>query len=223
MKSNLQVSKDNKLVEASYSLPVQAQKLLLACLAKVDSRSEITKTMKITSVEFSELMGVPNAHRELYLAADSLFRSSIIITENNRKREICWIQEKIEKIAGAGEITLMWSDSVLPYISCLKGRFTTYKLKHIAKLQSAHSIRLYELLMRFKKIKERLIYIEDFKSTLGIADCYAEFKELNRRVIKPAIKELNEKTDLVVECETVKNGRSVVALSFSFKNKLPSL
>ncbi|MBJ4668924.1 replication initiation protein, partial [Salmonella enterica subsp. enterica serovar Stanley] len=42
-------------------------------------------------------------------------------------------------------------------------------------------------------------------------------KDLNKMIIKPAIAELNEKSDLVVTVETIKKGRTVVALHFRFK------
>lgn len=52
---------------------------------------------------------------------------------------------------------------------------------------------------------------------LGILDKYEQFKDLNKWVIKPAIKELNQRSDLTIKFETIKKGRSVKALSFEFK------
>ncbi len=46
---------------------------------------------------------------------------------------------------------------------------------------------------------------------LAVEDKYQQFKDLNKMIIKPAIAELNEKSDLVVTVETVKKGRTVVA------------
>lgn len=219
--SNNSVTKANSLIDASYKLNVQAQKLVLACLSKIDPRpeKETPKEISLTATEFSNLMGIDkkNAHRELYKAADALFRSTIQLTENNEEIELYWIQEKAKKIKGEGAIRLVWSDKVLKYIGQLKGRFTTYKLRNIANLQSSHSIRLYELLMKFNATGERVIYLDDFKSALGISDKYKEFKILNRDVIAPSVKELNQRSDLVIKFETIKKGRSVAALSFEFK------
>lgn len=215
--NNYSVAKSNNLIDASYKLNVQAQKLVLACLGKVDPRGKIPKEMTITAVEFSELMGVPNAHRELYLAVDALYGATISLKENNEDIELRWIQKKSKKIKGAGSITITWSDDVLKYISCLQSRFTTYKLRHIATLQSSHSIRLYELLMRFNATKERFITVQDFKSALGIDDKYPAYKDLHKWVIKPSVKELNQRSDLKIEFEGKKNGRSVSLLSFSFE------
>jgi plasmid replication initiation protein len=161
--NNLSVTKSNALIDASYKLNVQAQKLVLACLGKVDPRRETPKEMTITAVEFAELMGIPNAHRELYLAADALFASVIKIRDGHDDIEVHWIQKKSKKIKGSGSVTITWSDDVLKYISSLQSRFTSYKLRHIAELQSSHSIRLYELLMKFNSTGERVIHLNDFK------------------------------------------------------------
>ena len=215
--NNLSVTKSNCLIDASYRLNIQAQKLILACLGKVDSRKDIPKEITITAVEFSELMGIPNAHRELYLAVESLFGSTIKLREGNDDIEIHWLQKKSKKVKGSGSVTITWSDDVLKYISSLQSRFTTYKLRHIAELQSSHSIRLYELLMKFNKTGERVIYLDDFKSALGLSDKYPQFKVLNRDVIKPAVNELNQRSDLIIKYETIKKGRTVAGLSFEFK------
>lgn len=219
--NNLSVAKSNNLIDASYKLNVQAQKLVLACLGKIDSRPDAApqKEVTLTASEFSELMGIDikNAHRELYKAADALFKSSIVLHEGDDEIELYWIQEKAKKLKGEGAVRIVWSDRILRYICQLKSRFTTYKLRNIASLQSGHSIRLYELLMKFNATSERVIYLDDFKSALGISDKYPEFKVLNRDVIKPAIEELNQRSDLVIKFDTIKKGRSIVALVFEFK------
>ena len=174
--------------------------------------------MTLTTSEFADLMGVQNnARRDLYKAADALFKSSITLRDDKEEVELYWVQKKVKKLKGEGAITLTWSDEVLKYICQLQSRFTTYKLRNIATLQSSHSIRIYELLMRFNATGERIIFLDDFKSALGILDKYDQFKDLNKWVIKPAIKELNQRSDLTIEFETIKKGRSVTALSFEFK------
>lgn len=215
--NNLSVTKSNCLIDASYQLNVQAQKLVLACLGKIDPRTEVPKEMTLTAIEYSELMGIPNARRDLYKAADTLFDAVIILKDDKEEVKLRWIQKGVKKLKGEGAITITWTDEVLKYISQLQSRFTTYKLRHIAELQSSHSIRLYELLMKFNSTGERVIYLDDFKSALGISDKYPQFKILNRAVIKPSIEELNQRSDLIISYETIKKGRTVAALSFTFK------
>lgn len=217
--TNLSVYKSNSLIDASYKLNTQTQKLILCCLAKIDSRTEIPKDITLTALEFSKLMGIDqkNAHRELYKAADSLFKSSVVLQTEDTETEIHWIQKRVIKLKGEGAVTITWSDDVLKYISQLDRFFTGYKIRNIALLQSPHSIRIYELLMRFKTTGQRSISLDDFKSALGINGKYEQFKVLNRDVLKKAIDELNNKTDLHVSYEPVRKGRKVAGLAFNFE------
>ena len=215
------ITKANYLVEASYMLSLQSQKLVLACLAKVDSRSDIPKNMDLTALEFSQIMGIDisNAHRELYKAIDHLYDQTITVKDPDKTEEFRWIQRKAKYHKGEGRITFVWSDDVLKYIGQLKNRFTSYKLRYIAGLKSPYSVRLYELLMQFNATKDRVIYLVDFRSMFKLQNKYMQFRDLNKFVIKPSVNELNQRSDLVITYETIKQGRKVVALSFGFKCK----
>jgi plasmid replication initiation protein len=52
---------------------------------------------------------------------------------------------------------------------------------------------------------------------MGISDKYPLYKELNRRVITPAVKQLNENSNLTVTFKTKKKGCRIVGLRFEFK------
>ena len=59
------------------------------------------------------------------------------------------------------------------------------------------------------------IPLETFKSLMGLeATDYPLFKELNRSVIKPAIKEINDLTNYLVEVEPKRLSRRIVELKF---------
>ena len=75
--------------------------------------------------------------------------------------------------------------------------------------------------MRFKITGERVISVDDFRSALGLSDKYPEFKILKRAVIKPALAELNFKSDIDIEYEETKKGRAVASLIFTFTAKHP--
>ncbi|MCT8342297.1 MULTISPECIES: replication initiation protein [Photorhabdus] len=52
----------------------------------------------------------------------------------------------------------------------------------------------------------------------GIEDKYLQFRDSNKFILKPAIKELNQKSNLIVSVNTVKDGRNVVSLSLYISN-----
>lgn len=215
------ISKSNELVEASYNLTLWEQRLILAALSGLDSRKEISRDVVLTSSEYAELMQIPvkNAHRELYQATEKLYERSVIIKHDDHIEEFRWIQKKAIYHKGEGKVSFTWSEDILTYISQLERRFTQYRLADVAKLNTSYAIRIYELLMRFNQTHERWIKLEDFKSLLQLENKYQLFRDLNKRVIKPAIKEINQSSNLEVFYSTKKQGRKVVGLQFDFQEK----
>jgi plasmid replication initiation protein len=214
--SLMKVAKSNYLVEACYSLTLQEHRLILACLARVDSRKEISKEVCILASDYASMMqiDIKNAHRELYKAAEKLYDRSISVNDPEKVEEFRWIQKKALYHKGEGKVTFTWSDDVLVYLSHLQRRFTTYRLHDVARFSSSYSIRLYELLIQFYFTKERWISVESFKSYLNLENKYSSFRDLNKRVVKTAIKEINDTSNLTVLYKTVKSGRKVTALCF---------
>ena len=91
------------------------------------------------------------------------------------------------------------------------------------QFRSKHSLALYELFVDYFNIKiaygeTPLISIEEFRRLLGLnEEEYKEFRDLNKSVIKKALKEINKISDLTVEVEYKKKGRRVAALKFRIK------
>ncbi len=90
-----------------------------------------------------------------------------------------------------------------------------------SRFKSKYSLVLYELCVDFfirkqGKGETPWISIEDFKKLMGLEnDKYCqEYKRLNDFVIKKAVKEVNEKSDVFVAIDTKKESRKVVALKF---------
>lgn len=217
----VKIAKANYLVEASYSLTLQEQRLILASLSKIDSRVKPSKEITLSASEYSVLMkiDVKNAHRELFKASQKLYERSIVVKDPEKTEEFRWIQKKISYQKGEGKIKLFWSDDVLTYIGQLKRRFTTYRLADVANLSTSYAIRLYELLMQFNSTKQRSISVSDFRSLLKLENKYPLFRDLNKWVIKPAVKEINASSDLDVFYSTRKQGKNIAELQFDLQEK----
>lgn len=219
--SNLIAYKSNALVEASYKLTLQEQRFLLVCIGRFNPKEENPeKTLVITAAEFYESfpdMGRQHAEAKLKESVDRLWDRSIIIKGDKEREEFRWIQYRAQYLTGEAKVKITFSDAIMPYLTQLKGQFTRVIVKNVSSLSSAYSIRIYELLQQFRTTGDRMIAIDDFRSMLGIEDKYKAFKSLNQLLLKPAIEELNEKSDLSVTVDTVKQGRKVVALHFRFK------
>lgn len=219
--SNLVAYKSNALIEASYKLTLQEQRVLLICIGKINPQNEeLKRTFELTADEFYLAfpdMNRKHAERRLQEAIDRLAERWIHIHWRDNKEEIRWIQRKAKYFTGEGKIEISFSDYIMPYLTQLTQQFTAIAVKNVSALKSTYSIRIYELLMQFKKTGDRIISVDDFRSMLCIDDKYNTFKRLNSELLKPALKELNSKSNLVVSVDLVKKGREVVALHFHFK------
>ena len=75
-----------------------------------------------------------------------------------------------------------------------------------------HSIRIYELITQYRSVGNREITVDKLKEWLQVADNYPRWNNFKARVLDPAITEINEKSDLFVEVEQIKRGRSIHSL-----------
>ncbi|MFW9338860.1 replication initiation protein, partial [Glaesserella parasuis] len=68
-----------------------------------------------------------------------------------------------------------------------------------------------------RSVGYREITIEDLKKWLQVEDKYPRFNNFKQWVLEPSIKEINDKSDLLVDVEQIKRGRSIFALKFTIK------
>ena len=108
----------------------------------------------------------------------------------------------------------------MPLITRLEQNFTSYELMQVANL-NLYATRLYELLVSWRSVgKTPVIEINDFRSKLGLVENeYKAMCDFKKRVFDPAIKQINEHTDITVKIEQHKTGRSITGFSFKFKSK----
>ncbi|MGB4499612.1 MAG: RepB family plasmid replication initiator protein [Methylococcaceae bacterium] len=227
--AKLTVYKSNKVVEAGFKLSLNEQKIILACVAKNDSRQPLSVDDKftITAKEFAEITGIEINHAYLALqdVADSLFNRYVVIDNPDatnpkiKRRKTRWISS-IDYITDGGAISLRFACDMLPYLSELKSQFTKYELKHVGGMTSAYGIRLYELLTQYRTMGRREIQLDWLKSHFEIADAYKSIADLRRYVIEPAIDNINKHSDLTVQSPIYeKTGRKVTSVTFDFKAK----
>lgn len=224
--NKLTIYKANKVVEASYKLSLNEQRVILACTAQVDSAKRLLTTdqFELSAKDFSTLFSVSEdrAYHALIDVTESLFNRYVVIDNpysnrpNVKRLKTRWISS-IEYMPDEGKITLTFAQKMLPYLSQLKGKFTKYDLEHIGNMTSVYGIRLYELLMQWKTIGKREIEIDWLKKQFQLNETYNRMDNLKARVIEPAVKDINNYSDYQVSWEQRKTGRRVTHLIFTFE------
>lgn len=229
MEAALMIYKSNALVEAAYRLTVQEQRILLACISQVRHDEVVTDEVlySVRAADLARLSGtaVEAAYSELKAAALRLKRREVRVTQEpngeGKKPKVMitgWVQT-IFYIEGEGRVELRFTKDMLPYLTELTRQFTKYSLADVAKMDSSHAIRLYELLMQWDTKGQREISIEDLRKWLQLEGRYPLMAEFRRWVIEPAVTQINEHSPISVSWTQRKTGRKITHLQFSFGPK----
>jgi len=223
MEKNL-VRKSNDIIEACYDMSVPELRLIYSCVSKIEFQQIIDerKMFTISAKEYAKTFGVDhsNASKELKKAVDKMWDREITIKRPNETDLVTrWISSKANW--GDGQAEIRFSLDVIPYLTNLLkiGKFTIYKLENIGSIKSAYGIRLYELLVQYKKIGERKIELQELRDILCLGSKYNRMCDFRKWVLDLAVKEINTNTDLNISYENIKRGRSIIALNFTIKNK----
>ena len=220
MANDLVVVKANSLIEASYRLSIDEVRILALTIGTMDPKSNqqiFDFTVADFVREFPEI-SMDNAYKQIQTAIKRIYERSVRTEDNNRITEFRWVSSRTY-FKNEGRFRIAMTNEVMPYLTQLKGQFTQYQLRHISSFNSVHSIRIYELVTQYRSLGYREITIEDLKKWLQVEDKYPRFNNFKQWVLEPSITEINDKSDLFIDIEQIKCGRSIVALKFTIKNK----
>jgi plasmid replication initiation protein len=221
------VNMSNVLVRAAQGLSLAEKRIMSCCVSKLDSKRlpDMTKPVvaRISAMEFAETFGLDptTAYEELKAAESSLAERWIRYEKPGRKgpqqAKMRWVG-RVTYAKGEGWIEIAFWHEVVPHLVALRERFTSYKLSQAAALRSIFSWRLLELFAQFRSTGLLRINIDEFAQAMDASEsCRKNFKDMRRRIIEPAVKELTEKDGYQIEWDAQKAGRKVVGLEFRFK------
>ncbi|MGO3683477.1 MAG: replication initiation protein [Proteus vulgaris] len=234
---NNMVSQHNHLVTASYELTLTEKRLLLACISKINSTESFSSTtpFNFDLVEGAELFGYDLSNSGV-IAAFKDAAEGLRVTAVSHSKVSGWIETSIlqgyEYHYDTKVMSVYFSHLLIPYLSDLKTTFTTFRLLHIGKLSSQHSIRLYELLVMFLnknygKPCHKKMKLTEFKELMNCENVYKKnFAMFRVKVVETAINQINAETDIDVSVKYEKNGKkgsgrffTHIVLDFSKKSR----
>ena len=213
-------TQDNQIIESCYSMTLVEKRLLLFAISKIDPmqfpESHIPLVVSIDTNDWIRYYPDKTPWRALKRAATDLLRRHVTFhTRTGVIEKVNWFSS-VHYFEGEGRIRIEFTRPMQVRLAGMLEQFTQVDLLSVCKLTSVHSIRLYELLSQFKSTGCRVITLDDFRFAMNCVDLYKENKSLNLWVIKPALREINSKTNLTVSLEHIKCGRKITAFKFIF-------
>ena len=222
------VVKDNSLINASYSLGLVEQRIMLLAIVEARETGQGIDTdtfLEVHAQHYADRfdINVNNAYSMLSEATQTLFNRQVTYTVHDEKRNkpekrvVRWVSG-ISYVEGAGVVKLRFAPEVVPLITRLEKNFTSYELEQVKSLNT-YATRLYEILVSRRSVGKVTITLEELRNNLGLIDEYSRLEAFKRRVLDLAITQINQHTDITAEYEQHKQGRAITGFTFKFKVK----
>lgn len=215
------VKKANSLVEASFKLSALEQKVILTLASQIRQNDSEFKTYTLSIKEFCETLGVKGTSKytELRRITLNLMKKAFQVQLEKRVVQVSWLSY-VSYNENQGTVDMQFAPFLKPYLLELKRNFTSYPLSNVVKLKRSYSIRMYELLKQYQRIGERTFTLDELLQKLGLENSsYTAYSNLKLKVLKPAQKELAEKTDLSFDIIEIKKSRKVESVRFVIRSK----
>lgn len=234
------VSMLNGIIRSAQVLSLPEKQIVMLAISKLDSPKFHDKDnmpcIRLTAAEVVKSYAVDQSRAYKYLkqAGDRLYERSLVFTvktsvQAKSGRQLGETFMRHRWIAsqtcheGEGWIEIVFCPEIVQHLTDLKGSFTEYQMTQVATLRSTYSWRLLEVLRQFAgKDKTAqsgtvLIKIDDFHHAMETPPSLRkDFSMMRRRIIEPAIKELTQKDDWLIDWKPIKQGRTVLLLQFQF-------
>ena len=218
-KSNIAVQK------ARYDFSLQQQKLLCYMISFLLSDTDTEDTEKILSIrDYLEFMGSKHKdYTDVRAAIKAISDKSWYMTINKDGDEtpVRFIDGKPIISHKTATVKFKWDRDMLPHLQELRREYTEYKLWYIITMKSEYTVRLYEYLKSVQNLTHWQTKIDYLKHLLECKK-YSRFFDFKKRVLVPAITEINERTDINVTFECFKfgeSGRSYTDIEFTIEPK----
>ena len=195
-------------------------KILDTYLSRINARDEESSCVTFTKKEYAQLMGVGADVRTTQLKEYTQNLLSNVVTMSLPgegyvqyplfSEAKCFFDERRNQTV----VTIDCNPKLKQaFFNIAKDGYVRYQLKNVINLKSQYSIRLYTFL------KARpfgwTVSVDDLREKLGAtSSTYDAFKRFNDLILKKTVKEINDITDIFIEMDLIRRGRTVEKIKF---------
>lgn len=225
----LSVAKSDMMIQNSrFALSVQEQKCVLYAISRIKPEDEAFTEYTFDIKDFYTLCGIENdSYTRLKQTLKSLSDKSWWWKKPDGKETLLRWFSTLEMDPGSGKVTIKFHEQMMPFLLQLVNRakedktffFTKYGLKYILPMRSQYSPRLYEILKSYQKNNPNWYFTLDEIRKILNCENYKRWVDLKRFALDPAVKEINEYSDLNVQIVPIKEGRKYTYVKFLMAEK----
>ena len=202
-------------------------KILDTYISRINAADDTRRTVIFTKEEYEELMGLTCAnYRALEKHTKGMLGKVVELEMPNEEylQFVLFEQARYRKDEyGKPIIELTCTSTAKDLFVCIgKYHYFKYALENVVNLTRKASYLLYLHILTNRYRGEWIISLNELRDT--VLDCkeqksYQEYKIFKNRVLEPAVKEVNKKTDCHFEYEALKRGTRVAKIKFIYHAK----
>ena len=180
--------------------------MVLSCLEK----DKLEYTIHTHDIEV--ITGRKWNYKQLRDATEDIGSRMFEIETPEKYRQL-WLFEYVDYIKGSGSFTIKINETAKPYFFDLKNNFTALQLKSVLDCSSKYAKRLYTIACQWRSVGSKRFEITELKKMLGLIDKkgneqFERISQFKEYVLDISKKQINENTDIEIDFELKKRGRS---------------
>ena len=212
----------NSLIMANYDMTAMEQKLFLLLVSTINKNDKDIKTTSFRVKDIADVMDISTQvlYRDLSKICKSLMSRIVEIKIGDKDWDIFNIIKYAKYRGKKGIVTFEINERAKPYLLELKELFSIIQLDQVLMLEGKYTLRIYQQAKSNIYLGKYDMTVDDFKEKLKLTQkSYNQFSNIKLKILTPAIKEINDKTDIFIDVEEIKVGRKVNILRFKVRNK----
>lgn len=212
-------------IEPKMALTLNQQKIILYLASLIDKNSEKLQEVELPISEYFKIIGRSYSRNSRELLEKNLIslgsKTLLLPNKTGDYKILCRWLDTVEIDYRNNVLHLKLSETLAPYFLALSGKARTiFQLGYALQFRKSHSIDLYIYFCRFKNLNRPImIPIDEALNRFGNG-VYKRYTDLMRHVIKPAVDEVNEKSDLTVSVKTITDNRKTTHICFYIIKKI---
>jgi len=186
--------------------------ILFMVLALMDGNRPDKREYQIYANDIETITGRKWNYQQLREATESI-GSRMFEIETTQSLKQLWLFSSVEYLIGTGSFIVKINEDAMPYFFELKNNFTMLHLKSVLSCTSKYAKRLYAIACQWRTAGSVTFDIIELKRMLGLINKKGEeqferISDFKKFVLETAKQQINEHTDITIEHELIKRGRS---------------
>ncbi|MGL1888709.1 MAG: replication initiation protein [Reichenbachiella sp.] len=229
---NAIVRQSNHLINGRWRMTLNQSRIFLTAVSMVEFEDDEFERYRIKGKQLKDLIDLKghSFYDQLKKDVGKLMATYIHVKREDEKgkkyEDFISLVSSARYIDGEGDLLIRFDPGLKPYLLGLKKNFTQIKLLEAMKVKSMYALRLFLLLKQFDSSGWRYMDVAEIRDSLALnkakdndlkTDLYPAVADLKKRVLNPAVSELN-KTGFKVSMEQQKDGRKIKGFRFVWHN-----